>query len=280
MFRQVGALLAREDIVIDMVSGAAGVANLAGIARVIAPALEPVRDAAPEGWLGAWRRADAAARQAIGPGSAGGSDRGGGAVSIGTSPALARTLAAALPDGAALFLGSSQLPRDIGRFAVPRNGVRVIANRGVAGIDGTISTAVGVALARAAVGAGPTYALMGDLTFLHDITGLAIGAGEPRPEITIVVANNDGGAIFATLEQGAGEHAASFERVFGTPVGADIAWLARGFGVQHVRVQSAGELIAQLGRDPEGIRVVEVPVDRFGLRNLLDDVAESVRAGL
>ena len=95
----------------------------------------------------------------------------------------------------------------------------MLANRGASGIDGTVSTAVGAALAH---GGGPAYALMGDLTFLHDSTGLVIGPGEPRPDLTIVVVNDDGGGLFTLLEQGAPEHAAVFERVFGTPHGADL----------------------------------------------------------
>ena len=80
----------------------------------------------------------------------------------------------------------------------------MLANRGVAGIDGTISTAVGAAL----VHGGPAFALMGDLTFLHDLTGLLVGEGEPRPDLTVVVPDNDGGGIFAQLEPGEDRHAA------------------------------------------------------------------------
>ena len=137
---------------------------------------------------------------------------------IGSSTRLARDLVAALPSRATLVLGSSQAPRDVALAAGRRDGLRIVANRGVAGIDGTVSTAVGVALA-AGGDDGPTVALMGDLTFLHDMTGLVIGPHEPRPDLTIVVSNNDGGAIFSTLEPGEPRHARAFDRVFGTPHG-------------------------------------------------------------
>ena len=93
----------------------------------------------------------------------------------------------------------------------------VVANRGLSGIDGTVSSAIGAALGRPH--SSRAFALMGDLTFLHDQNGLVLGPDEPRPDLTIVVVNDDGGSIFALLEQGADEHAASFERLFGTPHG-------------------------------------------------------------
>ncbi len=144
---------------------------------------------------------------------------------IAASPRLARDLVAVLPGRATLVLGSSQAPRDVALSTAARDGLRVVANRGVAGIDGTVSTAVGVALT--ADDDGPTVALMGDLTFLHDVTGLVIGPHEPRPDLTIVVSNNDGGAIFSTLEPGAPQHARAFDRVFGTPHGVMLAGAGR-----------------------------------------------------
>ncbi len=104
----------------------------------------------------------------------------------------------------------------------------VIGNRGLAGIDGTLSTAIGAALARPSSRA---IAYVGDLTFLHGSNGLLIGPDEPRPDLTIVVASDDGGSIFSTLEQGAPEYADSFERVYATPTGADIGALCKGYGI-------------------------------------------------
>ncbi|WP_324274490.1 hypothetical protein [Blastococcus brunescens] len=115
-----------------------------------------------------------------------------------TAARLARDVVAALPSGALLVLGSSTPVRDVDRLAVPRGDLTVLANRGVAGIDGTISTATGAAT----VHGGAAFALMGDLTFLHDLTGLLIGDGEPAPDLTVVVPDNDGGGIFAQLEPG------------------------------------------------------------------------------
>ena len=128
----------------------------------------------------------------------------------------------------------------------------VLANRGLAGIDGTVSTAIGVALAARGAGRGVVRALLGDLTFLHDVGGLLRGPLEPEPDLQLVVANDDGGSIFATLEHGAPEHAAVFERVFGTPHGADLAALCAGYGVRHVLVRDAEELAVALATPGPG----------------------------
>ena len=175
---------------------------------------------------------------------------------------VARALVRALSDGDLLVLGSSNPVRDAALTGLPAPGVRVLANRGVAGIDGTVSAAIGAAL-----GHGKSaFALLGDLTFLHDSGGLLLGPDEPRPDLTIVVANDDGGGIFATLEQGAPERAAAFERVFGTPHGSDLGALCAAHGVPHDRV-TVGELPAALGVHG-GLRVLEVRTDRAGLRTL------------
>jgi 2-succinyl-5-enolpyruvyl-6-hydroxy-3-cyclohexene-1-carboxylate synthase len=142
----------------------------------------------------------------------------------------------------------------------------VLANRGVAGIDGTVSTAVGATLAHRAAGGGPGFALLGDLTLLHDTTGLVIGPDEPRPDLTIVVLNDAGGGIFSLLEQGAPEHAGSFERVFGTPHQVRLDALCESLGVPHRLLADLDELPAALADGRNGIRVVEVPAERGGLR--------------
>jgi len=142
----------------------------------------------------------------------------------------------------------------------------VVANRGLADIDGTISTALGAALGRP--DGTRNLALMGDLTFLHDQTALVLGPDEPRPDLTIVVPNDDGGAIFSMLEQGAPEHAASFERLFGTPHGHDLAALCAAARVPHLRVGSRPELEQALASPNGGIEVVEAVVSRAGRREL------------
>ena len=180
------------------------------------------------GWLNQWLDADALADDAV-------------AQVLIAEPlnglAVARVVAASVPAGGLLVAGSSSAVRDLD-LADPWDAdpPRVLANRGASGIDGTVSTAIGAALAHG----GPAYALMGDLTFLHDSTGLVIGPAEPRPDLTIVVVNDDGGGLFTQLEQGAAEHAAVFERVFGTPHGVDLAALCAATGTPHVLAEHAG----------------------------------------
>lgn len=195
---------------------------------------------------------------------------------LAVASAVLETLAE-LPGAATLFVGSSQSARDLdwasAGFATP---VTVVASRGLAGIDGCVSTATGLALA----GDGPTVALMGDLTFLHDANGLLIGPHEPVPELTIVVVNDDGGAIFSTLEHGDPSRAAQFERVFGTPTGTDLAALCAAHGVAHERVTTIPALRDALRRKASGIRVVEVPLSRTGVRGTRATVRANVAAAL
>jgi 2-succinyl-5-enolpyruvyl-6-hydroxy-3-cyclohexene-1-carboxylate synthase len=150
----------------------------------------------------------------------------------------------------------------------------VLANRGLAGIDGTISSAAGAVLGRPRTSRG--FAYVGDVTFLHDLTGLVIGPDEERPDLTIVVANDDGGSIFATLEQGAPEYAARYEKLFGTPHGADLAALCSGLHVPHWRVTGRAELAHALASPNGGIEVVEAILrrdDRRGLDAAIRDLA-------
>jgi 2-succinyl-5-enolpyruvyl-6-hydroxy-3-cyclohexene-1-carboxylate synthase len=109
---------------------------------------------------------------------------------------------------------------------------------------------------------------MGDLTFLHDSNGLLVGPHEPRPDLTMVVTNDDGGGIFTLLEPGEPERTADFDRVFGTPTGASIADICRAHGVRHTLASTQADLRAVLLQHPDGLRVVEVQVDRSRHRNL------------
>ncbi|WP_168582166.1 2-succinyl-5-enolpyruvyl-6-hydroxy-3-cyclohexene-1-carboxylic-acid synthase [Gephyromycinifex aptenodytis] len=178
-------------------------------------------------------------------------------------PAVASTLLSALPDESLLFLGSSNGVRDVdaARYA---DTAQVLASRGLAGIDGCVSTAVGLALATRQ----PTYALLGDLTFLHDTNGLLIGPGEPLPDLTIVVANDDGGGIFDTLEYGQDaqrRHSpGAFERVFATPTGVRIVDLAAAHAVPYAAACTPEELASAVRERPRGLRIVEVPLARTG----------------
>jgi len=190
------------------------------------------------------------------------------ATGLGVAAAVARTLR----DGDILVLGSSNPPRDLDLAddGSPRGIRTVVGNRGLSGTDGMVSSAVGIALSAPA--GSRTVALLGDLTFLHDSNGLLIGPDEPRPELTVVVVNDDGGGIFATLDYGAPERAADFERVFGTPTGADLAALCRGYAVPHQLLPGIPELVEALAEPATGIRVLEVPVDRGRHRDLRDRV--------
>jgi len=185
-------------------------------------------------------------------------------------PVVASEVVAALQPDALLVVGSSKPVRDL--FRAGTRGARVLANRGVAGIDGMVSTAVGAALAHQRSGGGPSYALLGDLTFLHDANGLVLGPDEARPDLTIVVVNNDGGAIFGLLEPAG---TAAFERVFGTPHGVDLEALCAATHTSYQEVASREELRAALRAAP-GIRVIEVRTDRQSAL----DVDRAVRAAV
>jgi 2-succinyl-5-enolpyruvyl-6-hydroxy-3-cyclohexene-1-carboxylate synthase len=143
---------------------------------------------------------------------------------------------------------------------------KILANRGLAGIDGTISTALGAALGRPH--GTRNLALLGDVTFLHDATALMLGPREERPDLTIVVVNDDGGSIFTMLEQGAPEHAAAYDTLFGTPHGVDVASLCAATRTPHWRVESLPELEQALASPNGGIDVVEVRVRRDNRREL------------
>ncbi|NNU26487.1 2-succinyl-5-enolpyruvyl-6-hydroxy-3-cyclohexene-1-carboxylic-acid synthase [Isoptericola sediminis] len=204
---------------------------------------------------------------------------------------VARAVVAATGAGDVLVVGASNPVRDVdlvlGLDAAPdAPPSRILANRGLAGIDGTVATASGVALAAGRRGVR-TRALVGDLTFLHDLNGLLRGPAEDRADLQVVVVNDDGGSIFATLEHGAlaqegPDAAATFERVFGTSHGADLAALCAGYGVAHRRVDDLTSLTGALARPPAGVSVVEVRVPRADRlaesRDLAARIATAVRS--
>ncbi len=214
-------------------------------------------------WLASWLRADAVARRAADavldevPEGTAGRSRGGL-----SEPRLARDLAAALPDGALLWAGSSMPIRDLDQHMTPRAGLRVLASRGASGIDGLVSAAMGAALAHQRAGGGPAVALLGDLAFVHDHSGLVLGPDEPRPDLAIVVVNNDGGGIFSLLEQA--RFRGPFERVFGTPHRTDLAAAAAAVRVPYQRLDEPGELPDMLAAcaSAGGIRLIEIRTDR------------------
>jgi 2-succinyl-5-enolpyruvyl-6-hydroxy-3-cyclohexene-1-carboxylate synthase len=215
-------------------------------------------------WLTDWRDADDAVGRAVGKFLA--------EVPWPTGLRVAREILAALPADAVLFLGSSNPVRLVDLVAVPRPDLRVYANRGVAGIDGSVSTASGLTMGLG----GRGYALLGDLTFLHDTNGLLLGPDEQRPDLTVLVLNDVGGGIFSLLEQGAPAHEASFERVFGTPHQVDLERLCAAHGVPYRRADTVDQLTSAMAEEG-GLRVVEVPVPREGIRELHVALAAAVR---
>lgn len=225
----------------------------------------PGADDAP-GWLARWQAASAAARAVVeatvldGDVAATGPD----GVARLTSLAVAAGVAGASRPDDVLVVGSSSPARDVELVAAWDDAPVVVSNRGLAGIDGTVSTVLGVALAAQSQGATTVRALLGDLTFLHDVGGLLRGPDEPAVQAQLVVVNDDGGAIFATLEHGRPEHADIFERVFATPHGADLGALCAGYGVHHEAVTTAARLREVLAVPRPGVSVVEVVVDRAG----------------
>lgn len=184
-----------------------------------------------------------------------------------------RTISASIADASALFIGSSRPIRDIEAFAEPRSGISVFANRGLAGIDGNIATAFGIAtrFERA-------YAILGDLTFLHDISALV---NKPDINLTIFVLDNNGGGIFSTLPHAG---APGFETIFGTAHNNDLARIARGFGIPADRVKTSSDLKSIIAHQSPGVEivVVEVPdreTNAARLKELTQIVSSAVRIG-
>jgi 2-succinyl-5-enolpyruvyl-6-hydroxy-3-cyclohexene-1-carboxylate synthase len=160
---------------------------------------------------------------------------------------IAREIGAAIPAGTSLFVSSSRPIRDLEGFASARTGVETFANRGLAGIDGNISTALGIASQRK-----ETIAVLGDLGFLHDLTGLI---HNEDINLKILVINNDGGGIFSTLSQ---RGVAGFEEVFGTPHGKDLAAIASAIGVPAKTIATQADLKSELAAPIKGVSVVVI----------------------
>ncbi|ROP43262.1 2-succinyl-5-enolpyruvyl-6-hydroxy-3-cyclohexene-1-carboxylic-acid synthase [Pseudokineococcus lusitanus] len=264
------------------------------------------RALAPDAWLAAWRRAGALAAGALaevlaaeeaadGPGAVG--------------PSTAREVVAATAPGDLLVLAASTAVRDADLagdpveepaldaqrtpspppLRVPDDVRLVLSGRGLAGIDGTLSGAVGAVLATGR----PGRVLVGDLAALHDLAGLAVPPGERGrttawsvpPQLQVVVLDDDGGGIFDLLEHGGlaravPGRAGDVERLFGTPTGVDLVALARGLGLPATRVHGTAELRAVLRAPEPGLSVVVVPADRSRLRELHARGREAVGAVL
>ena len=257
--RPVAKLLTRPDVEVIVVAPTGLWPDAGRRATAVVTGLE-VTAADQTDWFSRWQQLDEQARPAL--------DK---VLSDGLpGPAIAAIVGEAVGADGMLVVASSNPVRDLD--LAPVVPIRTVANRGLAGIDGTLSTAVGAALANA----GPTYALVGDLAFLHDANGLVIGPAEPRPDLRIVVVNDNGGGIFSTLEQGDSSHGDYFERVFGTPHNVDLAALCAASGTPYTLAGTADALRTALVRTVAGIDVVEARVDRGTHRNLQAELLRAV----
>ncbi|MGH2828229.1 MAG: 2-succinyl-5-enolpyruvyl-6-hydroxy-3-cyclohexene-1-carboxylic-acid synthase [Actinomycetota bacterium] len=211
---------------------------------------ELIPDRADSKWLRAWQHADDLAGRAL--------DGYLDALEEPSEPRTARDVAAALPDGSNLVVSSSMPVRDLDGLMAPRTGIRVHSNRGANGIDGFVSTTIGIALGSEM----PTVALCGDLALLHDQNGLLAARSWRGAGCVFVIVNNDGGGIFSFLEQaGYPDH---FERVFGTPHGIDFADVARAHRCGYALVDDPNALPPRLtgALDEGGVHLIEVRTDR------------------
>ncbi len=201
-------------------------------------------------WWGSWAAADAAAASAVADVVAAGPDL--------TGAAVAHEVLAAVPAGASLVVGASLPVRDVDLAPAVRPDVRMLANRGAAGIDGTVSTALGTAVATDL----PTWALLGDHTLLHDTNGLLLQPGSPEPSVTLVCVDNGGGRVFDGLPPG--RHAPALTRLFTAPHGRDLAAVGRSHGLEVAvasdRPTLAAALAARAG-DGRGTSLVVARVD-------------------
>ncbi len=192
-------------------------------------------------------------------------------------PALTRAVAAGVPGGSILYVASSRPIRDVDAYTDRRNDLVVLANRGVNGIDGTISSAIGAAL-----GGLPTTLLVGDIALLHDATALGEAAALEVP-LRIVVVNNDGGGIFSMLPQGSSPviDTTVYERHWGTPHGLALSGIARAFGVPAWRIDDRASLMDAVAAPIRGPELIEVETKRTRLVSdhtfIADAVAQALR---
>ncbi len=249
--RAVGALVASADDVVTLDPlGRGWDPGHHTTLRVPAAFADWTADATPgdPAFLDAWRRADDVAARVL--------DQTVDAAPHPTEIGVARDVAAAVPDGGTLVVASSLAVRNLNEAMRPRTGLRVLGNRGASGIDGFTSTAVGVAL----TSDGPTVALAGDLSIVHDLTGLVVGPDEPVPSLPIVVVDNGGGGIFDLLPYGTAVEPATFRRLFATPHGVPLHGVAitLGHGFAHVDERTELAQVLEDAWGTPGITLIEV----------------------
>jgi 2-succinyl-5-enolpyruvyl-6-hydroxy-3-cyclohexene-1-carboxylate synthase len=280
--REIPALLEREDVEAIVVRGTGAEGynpghRVARFVEAIEVAGEP--DAGSAAWVGSWVVASRALLETgdrVDPADARTDDHRAVAaftraqLEVFREPVTRRMLVEAIwqktwPHDRLVF-GSSRLIREADRV-VPGKRIRVHANRGLAGIDGTIATATGIALASqfgetgGSAQAGTTRVLLGDLALLHDAGSLLTAPGEPEPRIQVIVGNDGGGTIFDSLEVAATAERRAFDRVLYTPHAVRIRELAEAYGWSHLLAGNRGELDEALG-GASGRTIIEVPLSR------------------
>jgi len=217
-----------------------------------------VGSAGTSSWLHSWLTAEATARRAV-------DDVLDAAPEL-SEPRLARDAAALVPARSTIVVGPSMPLRDLEWFMRPRSDIRVLANRGTNGIDGFVSTAVGVAVASRA----PVCALAGDLTMLHDQNGLLLARRE-NVCLTYIVVNNNGGGVFSLAAPEDCDDV--FERVFAAGQDIDFEAVARLYCLPYARVETAAGLSGALATaGSPGVRLIEVRSDRRAIVDLHDRV--------
>ena len=281
--REVTALLSDPAVEVIALRGPGEPLGLNGATRSVDAVAVAVDGDSPEvvdaerAWLGAWMRASRAAAVDLSPpapdvdalSSAVPQERL-GAISAELDAVRAPVDRNLLVDAVwratwphdRLVFGSSRLVR-VADAVLPGKKVTVHANRGLAGIDGTVATATGVAIASQSAGAhGVTRVLLGDLALLHDAGGLLVAIGEAEPRIQIIVGNDGGGTIFDGLEVAATADAEAADRVLYTPHGVDLGRLASAYGWTHTRVTTRAALDQALTTPAAARQVIEVPLAR------------------
>lgn len=258
--RPIHALLARPDVRVILVDPHAPWVDVSGNASVVVADLEPARgpvDAAQAEWASRVREAARDAGERIDSLLAAGSGR--------TTLDLARAVAAST--SGPLVLGASNPVRAFDLAVPTLEGRAIHSNRGQAGIDGTIATAVGIAVGAGSVGEATVpaservTAVMGDLTACHDASSLALAAAA-RAHLDIIVADDRGGGIFATLEHGRATTPEAYDRWFGVAQEVDYEALAAAYRLAFARVDNPAQLARVLETPQAGPRLVHVPVER------------------